>query len=124
LSAAPAGPLFIPTPWIGYTELRTDVPGGRAANIFTMRTMTVRADGTGRREVAPQLVANANCWTQFAGWSPDGRQAIIVCGWEQRPEPACGEAVDGGRGVNALVLDVGTWPATTTRWPHGKVKSA
>lgn len=69
-------------PLIGYTELCTDMPGGRAANVFTMRAMVVRADGTGRREVAPQLVTNANSWTQFAGWSPDGRQAIVLSGWE------------------------------------------
>jgi Tol biopolymer transport system component len=67
---------------IGYTELRTDLPGGRAANVMTSRALVVRVDGKGRREVAPQLIANANTWTQFAGWSPDGRQAIIACGWE------------------------------------------
>ncbi|MCF7855838.1 MAG: hypothetical protein K9N51_13640, partial [Candidatus Pacebacteria bacterium] len=67
---------------IGYTELRTDVPGGRAANVMTERACVVRADGTGRRELAPKLVANANTWTQFAGWSPDGKQAIVACGWE------------------------------------------
>lgn len=73
---------------IGYTEHRTDLPGGRAANIFTMRACVVRADGTGRRELAPELITNANTWTQFAGWSPDGRQAIIGCGWESNENAA------------------------------------
>lgn len=77
-----AGENKSPTELIGYTEHRTDLPGGRAANIFTMRACVVKADGTGRREVAPQLITSANTWTQFAGWSPDGRQAIITCGWE------------------------------------------
>ena len=67
---------------IGYTELRTNLPGGRAANVFTMRACVVQADGKGRRELAPQLITNANTWTQFAGWSPDGRQAILGVGWE------------------------------------------
>lgn len=67
---------------IGYSEHRTDLPGGRAANVFTTRACVVRADGKGRRELAPQLVTNANSWTQFAGWAPDGRQAIVSVGWE------------------------------------------
>ena len=75
-------------PLVGYTEHRTDLPGGRAANVFTMRACVVKADGTGRREMAPQLVANANSWTQFAGWSPDGRQAIIGAGWESDDDAA------------------------------------
>ena len=73
---------------IGYTELRTDLPGGRAANVSTMRACVARADGAGRRELAPELAAAADTWTQFAGWSPDGRQAIVVCGWESRENAA------------------------------------
>lgn len=73
---------------IGYTELRTGLSGGRAANIMTSRAFVVRADGKGRREIAPQLIANANTWTQFAGWSPDGRQAIVNCGWESSENAA------------------------------------
>src|SRR5690349_16323449 len=34
---------------IGYTEFRTDLPGGRHANVVTRRAVVVRADGTGRR---------------------------------------------------------------------------
>src|SRR5262245_19687228 len=33
----------------GYTEHRTDLPGGRHANIKTGRAVVVKADGTGRR---------------------------------------------------------------------------
>jgi len=73
---------------IGYTELRTDLPGGRAANISTERACVVRADGTGRRELAPQLIKDKNNWTQFSGWSPDGKLAIIVCGWESSDNAA------------------------------------
>ena len=75
-------------PLIGYTEHRTDLPGGRAANVMTSRAMVVRADGTGRRELAPQIIKDANTWTQFAGWSPDGRQAIVNCGWESSANAA------------------------------------
>ena len=73
---------------IGYTEHRTDLPGGRAANEFTMRACVVSTDGTGRHELAPQLVTDANSWTQFAGWSPDGRQAIVGVGWESAENAA------------------------------------
>ena len=102
------------TPWIGFTELRTDRPGGRAANIFTMRACVVRADGTGRREVAPQLITKENCWTQFAGWSPDGRQAIICSGWESSENAAWEEEhksfrmVDGGWLVDTWLVDIAT----------------
>ena len=74
-------------PLLGYTELRTDLPGGRQANIRTMRACVVKADGSGRREVASLLIDEPNAWTQFAGWSPDGKQAIVLRGWED-PENA------------------------------------
>jgi Tol biopolymer transport system component len=67
---------------IGYTELRTDLPGGRHANVTTMRAMVVRSDGTGRRALAEDLTRERYFWTQFAGWSPDGTMAIIARGWE------------------------------------------
>ena len=104
-------------PFIGYTELRTDLPGGRAANVFTMRACVVRADGTGRSEVAPQLVTNANSWTQFAGWTPDGRQAIILSGWESRENAAWEEEhktfrmVDGAWLMDAWLVDMATGKA-------------
>jgi TolB protein len=71
-----------PDSLIGYTEFRTNVAGGRQANIITMRAMAVRADGTGRRMVAEELSREPNSWTQFAGWSPDGRLAVLGRGWE------------------------------------------
>ena len=77
-----------PEPLIGYTELRTDLPGGRAANCRTMRACVVRADATGRREVATKLIDKPDSWTQFAGWSPDGRKAVVIGGWESRENAA------------------------------------
>lgn len=74
---APAPPAFI-----GYSEFQTDLPGGRHANTITMRAAVVRASGTGKRLIAPELSREANSSTQFAGWSPDGRFAIIGRGWE------------------------------------------
>ena len=67
---------------IGYTELSTNLPGGRHANAVTMRAVISRADGTDRRLVAESLASEVNSWTQFAGWSPDGRLAIVGRGWE------------------------------------------
>ena len=71
-----------PEPLIGYTELRTDLPGGRHANVATMRAAVVGLDGTGRRRIAEGLSREPDSWTQFAGWSPDGRLAIVGRGWE------------------------------------------
>lgn len=72
---------------IGYTELRTDLPGGRHANVRTMRASVVKADGTGGRHLAADLASDADTWTQFAGWSPDGDIAVIHRGWKS-PENA------------------------------------
>ena len=71
-----------PTNWIGYTELRTDLPGGRHANVRTMRAALVRADATGRRLLADELANEPDAWTQFAGWSPDGSVAVVGRGWQ------------------------------------------
>jgi TolB protein len=71
-----------PKPLIGYTEFRTDLPGGRHANVATMRAVVAAMDGTGRRVLADELTREPDTWTQFAGWSPDGRSAIIGRGWE------------------------------------------
>jgi TolB protein len=104
--------------FIGYTEHRTDRPGGRAANIFTSRACVVRPDGTGRREVAPQLIKNANTWTQFAGWSPDGRQAIVNCGWESSENAAWEEEaktfrmIPGAWLLDCYLVDIETGAAT------------
>ena len=71
-----------PDPLIGYTELRTDLPDGRHANVRTMRATVVRADGTGRKPVAADLAVEPDAWTQFAGWAPVGTAAVIGQGWE------------------------------------------
>lgn len=76
-----------PRPLLGYTELRTNLPGGRHANIRTMRACVVESDGSGRRLLAPELAEQADSWTQFAGWSPDGTTAVLGRGW-QSPENA------------------------------------
>lgn len=47
----------------------------------------MNADGSDVRAVAESLVDDPDAWTQFAGWSPDGRQAIVYRGW-QDPENA------------------------------------
>ena len=67
---------------IGYSELRTDLPGGRYVNVATMRAATVKADGTGRRVLAEDLTREKGSWVQFYGWSPDGKTAILLRGWE------------------------------------------
>jgi len=77
-------------PLLGYTEFQTDLPGGRHANVRTMRSMVVRADGTGRRVLAGELAREADTWTQFAGWSPDGSQAVVTRAWND-PENALWE---------------------------------
>jgi TolB protein len=67
---------------IGYSRVRTNVPGSRYANAITMRAWLVKGDGTAGRELAAELIAKPGTYTQFAGWSPDGSTAIIGCGWE------------------------------------------
>ena len=52
-----------------------------------MRQAIVRADGTGKRFLADDLARERDAWTQFAGWSPDGRLAVVGRGWES-PENA------------------------------------
>jgi Tol biopolymer transport system component len=69
---------------IGYTELRTNLPGGRHANVRTMRTMVVNADGSQRRALAADLADEPDTWTQFAGWSPDGATAVVGRGWQSQ----------------------------------------
>lgn len=76
-----------PHPLIGYTELRTNLPGGRHANVCTMRAVVAKADGSERRVLAEELAREDDSWTQFAGWSPDGRIAVVGRGW-QSPEHA------------------------------------
>jgi Tol biopolymer transport system component len=111
-----------PTSLIGYTEMSTNLPGGRTANIRTMRAYVVRADGTGRREVAPQLITpgpdQTNRWTQFVGWSPDGKLASIMSGWESAENAAWEEANQtlhfppGGWLYDCYLVDLATGAAT------------
>jgi len=68
--------------WIGYTELQTNLAGGRHANVRTMRAVISRADGTDRRIIAEHLIDYPDAWTQFTGWSPDGKSIIINRCWE------------------------------------------
>lgn len=82
-------------PYVGYTEFRTDLPGGRQANVATMRAAMARADGSGRRRVAGSLAREADTWAQFAGWSPDGRIAVVGSGWKS---PATARAEEESRG--------------------------
>jgi len=63
---------------IGYTEGRNDLPGGQFINWQTNRACLVRADGTGRRVLANELLTEPNSWTQFGGWLQDGSQAIVL----------------------------------------------
>ena len=98
----------------GYTELHTNLPGGRHANVRTWRAAVIRLDGTGRRLVAPQLVDKPDAWTQFAGWSPDGQQAVIYRGW-QDPDNARWEEEHprfrmrpGKRELDAHLVDLAT----------------
>jgi len=111
IAGVAAGPS---APWIGYTECRTDLPAGRHANVTTMRACVVRADGSGRHVVCPELAAPLFAWTQFAGWSPDGRMAIIGSGWESAENAAWEEEhqtfrfdEDAWR-YDTLLLDVAT----------------
>lgn len=83
-----------PTLWIGYTEGRNDLPGGQYANWVTNRACLVRANGTDRRVVAEELIRDEHSWTQFAGWSPDGKRAIVLSLWES-PENGAWERAHG-----------------------------
>jgi TolB protein len=67
---------------IGYTVQRTNLPGGQFANRATSRAYLVKADGTGARQLGEDLTRKPNNAVSFAGWSPDGRQAILSQGWE------------------------------------------
>ena len=88
---------------IGYTELQTNLPGGRHANVRTMRAMVSQLDGSHRAELAPQLVDDPNSWTQFAGWSPSGAEAIVARGW-QDPKNAEWEETN-----RAFRMEPGNW---------------
>jgi len=53
--------------------------------------MIVQADGQHRRSIGSELIDDltvtdstdkTDAWTQFAGWSPDGKTAVVLRGWE------------------------------------------
>jgi TolB protein len=77
-----------PRDLVGYTELCTNLPGGRRENVITMRACVVRGDGVGRYRIAEGLASKPGQWTQFASWSPDGRHAIVGVGWESAENAA------------------------------------
>jgi Tol biopolymer transport system component len=92
-----------PNVLVGYTELRTNLAGGRHATVRTMRAVVVKADGTGRQVVTEELAKEPDTWTQFTGWSPDGKRAIIGVGW-QSPENAKWEEEN-----KTFRMDEGKW---------------
>jgi TolB protein len=75
---------------IGYTEGRNDLPNGQFANWVTQRACLVNANGEGREVLLPELTEKPHSWTQFAGWSPDGTQAVVLSLWES-PDNAAWE---------------------------------
>lgn len=79
---------------IGYTEFQANLPGGMHPYQTSMRACVINADGSARREIAPDLSHREHSWTQFSGWSPDGRLAIVGSGWES-PENAAWEKAHG-----------------------------
>ena len=104
----------LPDHLIGYTVLQTDLPGGRHANVRTMRALVSKLDGSAPKELAPQIVDDPNSWTQFAGWSPDGNEAIIARGW-QDPENAAWEEMN-----RTFRMDPGKWKLDSFLVPlHG-----
>src|SRR5262249_11828154 len=72
LNASDVAPVRESSPpdlFIGYTEYRTDLPGGRYVNNATRRAVVIKADGTGRRVLAEELTREKGWWTHFSGWS-------------------------------------------------------
>ena len=141
-SPAAQEPTASPPPLLGYTEMQTNLPGGRHANVRTMRAAIVRADGTGAKMLASDLVNEPDAWTQFIGWSPDGRTAIIGRGW-QSPENAKWEEehktfrfTQEGWKLDSFLYDLTTGKATNVTavdrvsfynggafyWPHEPTK--
>lgn len=60
--------------------------------LSSSRAWVVQVNGVGTRELTPELCANPDCWTDFTGWSPDGRFAVIGAGWEDPVNAAWEEA--------------------------------
>src|SRR5215468_5618627 len=103
---------------IGYTEFRTDLPGGRYVNIRTRRAIVAKADGTGRRVLAEELTLEKGYFTQFYGWSPDGKTAVLLRSWQSEENGKWEEAHQqfryspGGWLVDGYLLDLKSGKAT------------
>ena len=103
---------------IGYTTHRTNLPGGYYPNRVTSRAFVVRGDGNGTTELAPGLASKPHQFTQFGGWSPDGRQAVLYQIWESRRTALGGQArapaLLGGAlaGGNLILLNMQTKKTT------------
>ena len=80
-AAQPESPVAIPSRAIGYTQHATALPGGRWANIVTGRAMLL-LPGRQPTPLAAALTDEPGSWTQFVGWFPDGKTAIIGRAWE------------------------------------------
>jgi Tol biopolymer transport system component len=113
------GPVQPPDRLIGYNEFRTDLPGGRHVNVKTRRAVIIKADGTGRRVLAEELTREKGTWTDFSGWSPDGKLAIFGLKWQSEEDGKWEEenrtfrttGVTGSRG-DCYLYDVATGKAT------------
>ncbi len=88
---------------IGYTELCTNLPGGRQANVGTMRAIVVKPDGSDRKVLDELLLQGSDTMTQFAGWSPDGKTAIIGRGWKSSENAKWEEAHKQFRNIEGQV---------------------
>lgn len=119
---APSPDTEAPPRLIGFTTLQTNLPGGRHANVQTMRATVIAADGSGRHTIGAELVDGPDVWTQFGGWSPDGRQAIVGRGWQDPANAKWEEEhkdfrmVPGGWLVDCCLvgLDAGATPVNLT----------
>lgn len=106
-----------PSLWIGYTESRNDLSNGQFENWVTSRACLVEASGRGRKPIGQDLIQMDHSWTQFAGWSPDGNQAIVLSLWES-PENAGWERrnktfrMTEGWLVDSCLVDIATGKAT------------
>jgi hypothetical protein len=127
-SSSPTEPL--PDLLIGYTEFRTDLPGGRHVCVATMRAVVVNADGTGRRVLAEKLTREKGSWTQFVGWSPDGKAARVSRNWKSEEIGKWEEKHKTfrltGEGVrhDAYLIDLASGKATKQTPVEDKKKSA